>query len=177
MYKITCFTSITPNELGKALKGFRFLTTKEGFEWKVDGYSFRIEPFKNQPRHNMNGYRVYFDGSIDGGIYLFDMAIGWTHPKITGVEFDLSVSSRTSKDWINDLISRNSFRTIDTRGLFRKGKVGVIAVNDTVTLQIRSTKGKQLKLIECLKEVEKIREEITPVEFDLFSFIEEGEAG
>ncbi|PGT83240.1 hypothetical protein [Bacillus sp. AFS040349] len=176
MFKITCFAPISPEDLGKALKALKFQEKKGCYEWYLDGHVFRIEPFKNQPRDSMKGYRVYFNGNIDGGIYLFDSALGWLETNISGVECELEIASMKSNDWIKDLISRNSFKTLDTRGLFLKGRVGVVVVNDKVNLQIRSTKGKQLKLIECLKEVNVIRDELRPDDFNLFSFIEEGVA-
>ncbi|MFC0273563.1 hypothetical protein ACFFIX_19415 [Metabacillus herbersteinensis] len=176
MFKLTCFASITPEDLEKALKGLRFVAKKDGYEWYVDGHVFRIEPFKNQSRDSSKGYRVYFNGAIDGGIYLFDSSLGWLSPRIIGIEYELSHSKMKSTDWINDLNRRMSFQTLDIRGLFQKGRVNCVVVNDSLQLQIRTTKGKQLKLIECLKEIETLRDELLPNDFDLFSFHQEGVA-
>lgn len=176
MFKLTCFAPIPPEQLGSALKGLRFVTKKDGFEWYLDGHIFRIEPFKNQPRESMKGYRVFFNGEIDGGIYLFDSSLGWLEPMVTGVEFELTHHNRKTEDWIKELLNRPSYKLVDNRGLFHKGRVGVAVFNDKVTFQIRSSKGKGLKLIECLKEIELLQSELKPVEFDLFSCMEEGVA-
>jgi len=176
MFKLTCFAPIPPEQLGTALRGLRFATKKEGFEWYLDGHIFRIEPFKNQPRESMKGYRVLFNGEIDGGIYLFDSSLGWLEPMVTGVEYELSHQKMKTEDWIKDLMKRPSYKMIDSRGLFQKGRIGVVVVNDKITFQIRASKGKKLKLIECLKEIELLQSELRPVEFDLFSYLDEGVA-
>lgn len=176
MFKVTCFAPITPEELWEGIKGLHFTKKKDGFEWYLDGHVFRIEPFKNQSRTSMKGYRVYFNGSIDGAIFLYDFAMSWINPAITGIEFSLTHSSVKNGDWIKDLISRSSISTIDTKGIFKKGPVGIVVVNDEVTLQLRSSKGKQLNLLPGLKQIESVKDELKPVEQDLFTFMEEGVA-
>lgn len=176
MFKVTCFAPITPDKLWDGLKGLQFTKKKEGFEWYLDGHVFRIEPFKNQSRTNMKGYRVYFNGSIDGAIFLYDFALSWINPAITGIEFSLSHSNITSQDWIKDLMSRSSISTVDTKGIFKKGPIGIVVVNDEVVIQLRSSKGSQLNLLPSLKQIESIKEELKPAEHDLFSLLEEGVA-
>ncbi|WP_209124513.1 hypothetical protein [Alkalihalobacillus sp. BA299] len=177
MFKITCFIEHSPEKLSAALTGLHFQNKKEGFIWSVDGHIFRIEPFKYQGRAtNSYGYRVYFDGSIDGGIYLFDLSMGFLNPKVTGVEYNLYHQNRDKNDWLKDLNSRKSYQKSDTLGIYRKGNVGVVVLDDCVNLQIRATKKRSLKLIECLKQIDMIQEEIKPVEYDLFSILEEGVA-
>ncbi|WP_190284985.1 hypothetical protein [Bacillus sp. S3] len=70
-------------------------------------------------------------------------------------------------------MKRPSYQMIDARGLFVKQGVGVILVNDSVTLQLRSQKGKKLIMVDAIKKIDFLREELVPVEFDLFSFQEE----
>ncbi|MBU7595883.1 hypothetical protein AB3Z07_28005 (plasmid) [Metabacillus halosaccharovorans] len=173
MYKITCFATISPENLGDALKGLRFTSKRDCFEWQLDGHIFRIEPFKNQPRDSLKGYRVYFNGSIDGGIYLFDSALGWLTPTISGIEYELYHYSKTTNDWLKDLNKRPSFKCLDPRGIFIKSETTLVIVNDKVNFQIRSPKGKHLKMIECLKRIDCLREELQPVEIDIFSFQKE----
>jgi hypothetical protein len=173
MFKITCFAPIEPGTLEKALKGVHFESTKDGFEWNMDGTSFRIEPFKSQPRDSMKGYRIYFNCDINGGSYLYDLTLGCMGAEITGIEYILEDSSIQHHDWMNDLRNRPSYRMKDSRGLFSKQDVGVILVNNTVTLQLRSRKNQKLKMWDCLKQVDFIREDLQPVKYDLFSFNKE----
>ncbi|KZE68046.1 hypothetical protein AWM68_17245 [Fictibacillus phosphorivorans] len=173
MYKITCFAPIEPQQLEKALKGIHFKTVKSGFEWLMDGSVFRIEPFQNQPRDSMKAYRIYFNGDINGGTYLFDLTLGCMDAVVTGIEYILEDSSMKHDDWMNELIRKPSYHMIDSRGLFSKQEVGVTLVNNTVTLQLRSRKNQKLKMWDCLKRIDFIREELQPVKYDLFSIEEE----
>lgn len=173
MFKITCFAPIEPKQLEKALKGIHFKTVKYGFEWKMDGTTFRIEPFKNDPRGIVRGYRAYFDGDIHGGTYLFDLSLGCLGAEVTAVEYILKYPTMSSVDWLNNIRKRSSYQMIDSRGLFNKQGVGVIVVNDSVTLQLHSRKSKKLIMVDAIKKIDFIREELVPVEYDLFSFQEE----
>lgn len=170
MFKITCFASVHPSTLGPALKAVHFNEVKGRFIWRLEGAEFVIEPFKNYGDHQSSyGYRVYFDGSIDGAMYLFDMSLGCFQPQITGVEYLLQHQSKNQEGWINDLLKRPSYRTCDVRGVFFKGHVGVVCLPDsTVNLQIRK-KIKAYKLIELLKEIDCLKHDIMPVDYDLFS--------
>lgn len=170
MFKITCFAPIEPEQLGKALKGIHFMATKKGYEWSMDGTTFRIEPFQEQPRDSMKGYRIYFDGDIHGGTYLFDLSIGCMGAEVTGVEYQLEHQSMKKEQWLKDLRRRPSFKMIDPRGLFMKQKVGVVLLNDSVILQLHSRKNQKLIMVNALKEIDFIRDELQPVEFDLFSY-------
>ena len=177
MFKITCFIELSHDKLATTLRGLHFQVNREGFFWSVDGHVFRIEPFKNQGRaSNSYGYRVYFDGTIDGGIYLFDLSMGFLNPRITGVEYNLYHQNRVKNDWLKDFNSRKAYLNSDTTGIYRKGNVGIVVLDDCVNLQIRETKKRSLNLIECLKQINIIQEEIKPVEYDLFSIMEEGVA-
>lgn len=170
MFKITCFAPIEPKKLGEVLKGIHFRTVKGCFEWSLDGHIFRIEPFQNQPRDSMKAYRIFFDGDITGGSYLYDLSIGCMSPIVTGVEFDLDHSNMNSSDWIDQIGKLPSYKMLDARGIFEKDGVGIIVVNNQVTLQLRSRKNKKLIMLDCLKKIDSIREELTPNRFDLFSF-------
>ncbi|RHW35954.1 hypothetical protein D1B31_17840 [Neobacillus notoginsengisoli] len=170
MFKITCFAPVEPKQLAKALKGIHFKVVKNGFEWKMDESTFRIEPFQNQPRDSMKGYRVYFDGDIHGGFYLFDLSLGVLSAEVTGVEYILDHPEMKHSDWIKLLRNRPSYQMVDSRGMFVKQGIGVVLVNDTVILQLRSRKNKKLIMVDATKKIDFIREELMPVEFDLFSF-------
>lgn len=169
MFKITCFAPIEPKQLENAIKGIHFKTVKSGFEWKMDGTTFRIEPFQNQPRERMKGYRVFFDGDIHGGSYLFDLSLGCLGAEVTGVEYILEHPTMKNLDWMKQLRKRSTYQMVDVRGLFVKQSVGVILVNDSVTLQLRSRKNKKLIMVDAIKKIDFIREELMPVEYDLFS--------
>lgn len=170
MFKLTMFSPIHPNKVGPALKGLHFKETKKGFEWNFDGHTFLICPFGTQGDYQESyGYRVFFDGLIDGGLYLFEMSMSCFNPSISAVEFDLFVTNLTQKDWIRDLNRRPSFKSLDLRGIYRKDQANIVCLpNDTVNIQIRK-KTKAIKLPELLKEVDSIRDELTPSKYDLFS--------
>lgn len=170
VFKITCFVPIEPLQLAKDLKALYFRSKTNGFEFQMDGTFFRIEPFQNQPRTTMKGYRIFFNCAIQTGLYLLDQTIGYKEPVVTGVECILSVDNQTTQDWIQDIRKRSTYKMTDSRGLFDKDGVGIIVVNDTVTLQLRS---KHLKIVECINKIDSIREELLPnVEYDLFSLAE-----
>lgn len=176
MFKVTCFSSVSPEELWVRLKGLRFSYTTEGFVWQQDQSVFKIIPFKNPPRGSTYGYRVYFSGpqgTIHGPIYLFDMALGWSDITIKGIEYFIYDAEMNHQSWLDLLLRTRSFKTINAKGIFSKGRVGIIPVDDGVNLQIRPSKGKNLKLIECLHELERVRDEVKPQKYDLFSFSEE----
>ncbi|UAL49881.1 hypothetical protein K7887_22450 (plasmid) [Sutcliffiella horikoshii] len=175
MFKLTCFSPVSAKEIGKLLKGFRFKNIANEFVWEVDGHVFRIVPFGPQGNSQTQyGYRVYFNGSIDGGLYLFELSMGCLKSTINAVEYDISLEEWTQDDWITDLLKRPSYKPQQIRGIFSKGNVNVICLpNNIVNLQLRKKHSKAFKLIELLKEVESIKEELEPVEFDLFSTFEE----
>jgi hypothetical protein len=170
MYKLTCFAPIEPKQLELALKGITFKTVKNGFEWKMDGATFRIEPFQNQPRDSMKAYRVLYDGSdIHGGAYLFDLSLGCMGGIVTAVEYTMEHPTMKHQDWMKDLRKRKSYQMIDARGLFMKQGIGIVVVDNSITVQLRSRKNQKLILVEALRKVDFIREELCPVEYDLFS--------
>lgn len=177
MFKITCFVDTSPADLYKALNGLHFQQSKEGFVWNMDGNQFRIEPFKcNATRGSSFGYRVYFDGSIDGGLYLFNLSMGFMNPKINGVEYDVYHNNRTKLEWIRDLNSRVGFKKSPTLGIYRNGSVGIVVLDDCVNLQIRPSHKKSLKVIECLKELHLVQSELQPNNYDILSLLEEDAA-
>ncbi|WP_066412842.1 hypothetical protein [Sutcliffiella cohnii] len=176
MFKITCFLGTSPEKLSIALSGLRFQQTKDGFIWGLDGHIFHIKPFKNQARGTLYGYRIYFNGSIDGGLYLFDTSLGCLSPKVTGVEYSLFCPTKSKLEWIQDFNSRRTFSKTDTIGIYRKGNAGIVVLEDSVSIQIRSFSKRPLKLIECLKQLDILLSEIKPLEYDLFSFSQEGVA-
>jgi hypothetical protein len=177
MYKITCFAEMDPKSLGEHLKALRFKTIKSGYEWQTNGHIFRIEPFRFQEEHGQYGYRVSFNGGIDGGYYLFDVSLGWLNLDVTAIEYVISISTRSKMDWFQDFKSRKSFKMLDGRGLFDCKGFTVIILDREVHIQKRAYKGKRLKLMDCLKEVDCLQAEITPVEYDLFTVLKETEGG
>lgn len=174
MFKITCFAPIEPKQLEKALNGIHFRTVKNGFEWSMDGITFRIVPFQNEPRGPIKGYRVYFDGDIHGGSYLFDLSLGCLGAEVTGVEYILTYPKMDTVDWINDIRKRSTFQMVDARGLFLKHGVGVIVVNNSVTLQLHSRKNKKLIMVDAIKKIDFIREELVPVKIRSFFIVPGG---
>lgn len=175
MFKLTMFSTSHPEEVGKSLKGLHFKESKEGFFWELDGHKFIISPFGPTENYRESyGYRVYFNGLIDGGLYLFEMSMSCFQPHITGVEFDLSVPSYTQDDWIKEFSKRPSFSsTQNVRGIFNRGEIFIVCLpNNSVNIQIRK-KAKGSKLASFIKEIDSVRNEITPSEYDLFSYIGE----
>ncbi|WP_214483804.1 hypothetical protein [Bacillus sp. SM2101] len=176
MFKITCFLQVPYKQLCKLLKGMHFKDMKGELVWEVDDHQFKICPFSNQGEYSHNhGYRIFFSGSIDGAIFLFDMALGPLKPDVKGIEYETSLGERSQREWIVELIKTDTIQTIDTRGIFKCGSVGIIVIPTTMNFQMRSPHNKKLKLIECLKEIERIRNDIFPKQFDLFSILEEKE--
>ena len=173
MYKITCFAPIEPIKLEQLLKGFHFKSIKNGMEWSMDGSVFRIEPFQNQSRNSMKAYRIYFSGDIYGGAYLFDLCMGCFNPEVTGIEYLLQHPSKSSDMWNKELRNNKSIKTIDLRGIYEQDGVGIVVINDTLTLQLRSKKGKKLIIVDALKQVEIVRDKLLPSDFDLFSFTDD----
>ncbi|WP_026801553.1 hypothetical protein [Pontibacillus halophilus] len=174
MYKITCFLPVSFSELCIHLRGMHFRNEKGVLVWKADGHEFKICPFTNQNESDStHGYRVSFNGSMDGGLFLFDMALNSYKPQVKGIEYELPLGERTQHEWIKELYKWRSIETIDTRGIFRKDSIGIVVVPDHVNLQVRPKRKKNLKMVECLKEIDKLREDITPSTYDLFSIIEE----
>lgn len=173
MFKLTCFVPMEPKQLETVLKGIHFHPLKNGLEWHMDDAVFRIEPFTNQPRGSMKAYRIYFDGDIDGGLYLFDLSMGCLGAQVTGIEYVLEHPGMNSSDWKKELRKRTSYKMVDSRGIYSKLGVNIVVVNNSVTIQLHSSKNKKLKTVDCLKQVDAIREELTPVVEDLFSFCTE----
>jgi hypothetical protein len=173
MFKLTCFAPIEPAKLEQLLKGIHFKPVKNGLEWYMDGTIFRIEPFQNQPRESRKGYRIYFNGDIHGGTYLFDISLGCLGAEVTGIEYLLEHQNMQNEDWMKDLRKRASYKLADNRGIFNKQGVGVIVMNNSITLQLRSNKNKKLKIVECLEKISVIRNELMPIDNDLFSFSKE----
>jgi hypothetical protein len=173
MFKLTCFAPIEPTKLEHLLKGIHFKPVKNGLEWYMDGTIFRIEPFQNQPRESMKAYRIYFNGDIHGGTYLFDITLGCLGAEVTGIEYLLEHQDMKNEDWISDLRKRASYKLVDPRGLYSKQGIGVIVINNSITLQLRPGKNKKLKIVECLEKISVIRNELMPIDYDLFSFSKE----
>ena len=176
MFKLTCFAPIEPKQLEQALRGICFKPVKKGFEWTMDGTTFRIEPFENQPRGAMKAYRVTFDCDFPGGMYLFDLSLGCLGTLVTGIEYVLEHPKMNNSDWMKDLNKRQSYKKIDARGLFMKNGISIVVINHAITLKLHSRKNQKLILMDALKKIDVIREELeelVPVDFDLFSYPQE----
>lgn len=174
MFKITCFAPIEPSDLEQRLKGIYFKTVRKGLEWSMDGSTFRIEPFENQLRTSMKAYRISFDGELHGGLYLFDLTIGCLEPQVTCVEYILDYPSMKDVDWMKELRKRPSYQMIDPSGLYIKKGIGAIVTKNTLTLKLHSKKNKNLKLVDALKEIDILREDLVPTDdYNLFSALQE----
>ncbi|WP_278342257.1 hypothetical protein [Parageobacillus thermoglucosidasius] len=166
LFKMTCFSAVEPKQLGVILKDMQRI--KDGYAWFLDGCVFCIQPFQNQSRYSLKGYRIFFNTSIETGMYLYDITLGRLGGQILGIECVIKCPSKKSSDWISGLRSDTSFQMTDPRGLFNKNGCGIIVVNDTVILQMRNRN--KLKVYEALKKIDSIREELlSSVEYDLFS--------
>jgi hypothetical protein len=166
---------VAPSELEKKLKAVGFTNQKGSLIWKSpndSGIIFQIVPFGVNDRHCSNyGYRLYFNGSIDGALYLYDMALAGFFPEVIGVEYNLTELERTRLGWVFYFKSRTSYIKEDDRGIFRKGNVGIVCVGDNhLNLQIRPKRPKGIvPLKESLVEISRLLEEINPMTLDLFS--------
>lgn len=166
-FKITFFASIDPRQLQMRLEKLKFTPTSDGHQWEIDGYSFIIEPFKNQPSDDMKGYRIYFNCNPDIALYLIDGVFRGIKRIVTSVEYTLSLKGITSRKWIAHLDGQPQCTMTDPRGLFTKNGVGLVVVNDRVILVYRKN---TMRLAEGLKKVDSIREELVhSMEVGLFS--------
>lgn len=175
MYKVTFFMGVSPKELEEKLIPVGFQKSKGSLIWRSEGNEsiFQIVPFGGHNRITSDyGYRLYFN-SLGGGLYLYDMSLSMFQPSVKGVEFNLTLE-RTKAGWQFYFKSRPSFRIVDSRGIYQKGNVGVVVVNDNhLNLQVRPKKPKGVvPLNESLEEISVILEEINPTEIDIFSFME-----
>jgi hypothetical protein len=169
MYCITTFAPIVPEQLAHVLKGLRFKISRQRYEWSQEGHMFAIEPFVHQPREKEKGYRVYANGLMDGILYMFDCTIGWLEPSVNGVEYILKHPSYTKDKWQKELAKRPSFKMVDTRGIYCKDGIFVVLVGDELRIQLRPPHSKKLNLLQGMRKVDSIREELQPIEYDLFS--------
>lgn len=175
MYKVTFFMSVPPAELENKLTPVGFVNQKGSLTWHSPhdkSLIFQIVPFGGDNRFSSNyGYRLYFNGSIDGALYLFDMALAGFFPDITGVEYNLTELERTKAGWVFYFKSRSGYVKVDERGIYRKGNIGIVCVNDNhLNLQIRPKRPKGIvPLKDSLVEISHLVEEINPVNLDLFS--------
>jgi hypothetical protein len=176
MYKVTLFMKVSPKELEEKLLPVGFKQSKGSLLWSSEGNIFQIVPFGGNDRITSDyGYRLYFN-SLNGGLYLYDMALSMFQPEIKGVEYNLTELERTKAGWQFYFKSRPSFKEIDARGIYQKGKVGIVIVNDNhLNLQVRPKRPKGVvPLNESLEEISVLLEEINPTELDIFSFLEVG---
>lgn len=179
MYKVTVFLPYSFQELVPLLKpvGFSKMVRngQDTLVLRIDGLSFVIRPLQVRGIKPY-GYHITYDGSCDGFLALFDMYIGIMNPEVTGVQYELRRENMTPSEWIKKLEEFKPVRTIDSKGIFQWGNVGIVVVPEFVNLQIRSSgpKAKHLKIVECMQEIERVRNELNPSDFNLFSFLEEG---
>ena len=175
MYKVTFFMRISPSELHEKLRPVGFVNQKGSLVWNspIDKtVTFQIVPFGGNNRNcSEYGYRIYFNGSITGALYLYDMTLANLFPDIKGVEYNLTELDRTKAGWIFYLKSRTEYVKEDERGIFRKGNIGLICMADNhLNLQIRPKRTKGIvPLKESLLEISELLEEINPINLDLFS--------
>ena len=174
MYKVTLFSEVLPQVLETKLKPIGFKKIKGALVWETKDSIFKIIPFGGEPyRTQEQGYRLFFDGSIGGALHLFDRSIGLFKPRITAVEYLLS-EERTREDWALYFASNSKYKTVDNRGIFNKGNVGIVcAVDNLVNLMIRPNKPKGvLSLNKSIEELASLVEEIRPTNYDIFSYAE-----
>ncbi len=163
----------SPRELEQKLLPVGFQKSKGSLLWSSEGSLFQIIPFGGGNRlTNDYGYRVYFK-SVSSGLYLYDMALSMFQPMIKGVEYNFTELERTKTAWLFYFKSRPSFKVIDPRGIYKKGKVEIVTVKDShLNLQIRPKHPKGvLSLNESLEDIAVLLEEINPTELDIFAFV------
>ena len=178
MYKVSAFLQYSFEELVPLLKPIGFRVKKqdenEVLVLGIDGLSFIIRPLQVRGVKPF-GYHITYDGSCDGFLALYDMYVGIMNPEVTGVQYELKKADKTQEEWITTLKKLKPVQMLDHRGIFQWGSVGIVVVSEFVNLQIRSRgpKAKHLKIIECMHEIERVRDEINPSDFNLFTFLEE----
>ena len=167
LFRMTCFLNIPPEKLTSLLVPLKFQKTRDSLVWRMDDHYFSIHPFKNQPRNGVYGYRVLFNGQMQGGIYLFDQSLSTFTPKIVSVEYILD----NDKDvgwWRNQCLKYRLKKR--STGAFRSGRVSIVLTGETIHFMIRSSAGKGLKVYECFKEIDELKDLLVPSKVDLFSF-------
>lgn len=173
MYKVTFFMETSPKELEEKLLPVGFKKSKGSLIWSSEGSTFQIVPFGGNNRITSDyGYRLFFN-SLSGGLYLYDMSLSMFKPTIRGVEYNLTELERTKEGWQFYFKSRPNFKVIDPRGIYQKGKVGIVIVNDNhLNLQVRPKKPRGVvPLNESLEEIAVLVEEFNPTELDIFTFV------
>ncbi|MEX3623627.1 hypothetical protein [Viridibacillus arvi] len=174
MYKITFFMELSPKELEEKLLPVGFKKLNAALIWGSEDTMFKIVPFGSDNHSTSHGYRLYFNGSITGALYLYDMGLNMFKPHISGVEYNITEIERTQQAWNFYFKSRTAYKIIDERGIYSKGNVGIVCVQDNLlNLQVRPTRPKgEVSLNRSLEEIATLIEEINPTTMDLFSFSE-----
>lgn len=172
-YRLTVFVNQKEETMEKAWRSLRLKNKHNVFELMMEDTYFRITPFQNQPRSSLNGYRIAFNGTLEGCMYLLDTSFGWTTVEVTGVYCIIKDEGKSKKDWLDLLTHDLDGELVDARGLIRVNKKMVSILPEGVCIEMHAPKGKQLNTYQTLKEIDSIREMITPKEYDLFSFMEE----
>ncbi|WP_163537320.1 hypothetical protein [Gracilibacillus sp. YIM 98692] len=175
-FQFTVFVNHKESLIERGLKGLRFRKKGDSFTLDMDCTYFHVVPFQHQPRSSLNGYRCYCNGSIEGATYLLDTSFGWTDPEVTGILCTIKDDDKTQEDWIHHLQNHVHCHMVDARGLFRYKKTMVSIVPEGICLHLHAPKGKKLDTLKSLQEIDSMRENISPLKYDLFSFLEEEDA-
>ncbi|MFD1736210.1 hypothetical protein ACFSCX_06485 [Bacillus salitolerans] len=171
-YRLTVFLNVHPKKLQEYLRGMNFVHQGDSLLWKVDHHEFRITPFKKYGDFQVEwAYRISFNGSIDGGMYLLDLSVGCFKPSIKAIEYTLFDESMKFEDWIREMRKRPSFLMKETKGLFQKGELNCVVIDHALILSLRKKTRKIHQVIECMKEIDKVRDDLMPNKIDLFSFM------
>ncbi len=174
VYTITYFLKEQFETVMDRVRPMRFVAGKGEVCWKADGRYFSIRPFaKEQGAYQeAYGYRSSFSMSTDGAIYLFDSSVGLMKPTITSIECELTIEEKDFKKGLKEV---GKVKILDPKGIYVKDGISIIRIprSNRVILQTRAPRGKSLKLIDTVDEIEKIKESMNPNKIDIFTFLEE----
>lgn len=168
-FKITFFLEQSIKELEAGLKGLGFKRAEKALVWKVEDRVFEICPFAAAKRYNdPYGYRVYFNGTVSGGLYLFDLSIALYRPQVIAVECESPFGDKTRQEWVRHFKSLANMQDGPMEGTFRWKGINIM-VTDRVIFMLRAKQQKTIKIVECVKKIKDVQAEMMPERFDLFS--------
>ncbi len=170
MFRITAFLNVHQEKLHKDLRGFGFTNDREGvLMLKMDQAYLRIRPISNQHHKRTNvGYHIYSNSSIETIFYFLDMLLPCYQPSITGVEYQFKNDESITPSEIRKLGGK-----MHNPSIYFIKSVGIVFLpQNVINMQCRGRYNLK-QTYECMKEINRIEQELVPDTFDLFSYLGE----
>lgn len=172
-FKITFFLKQSIKELTVGLKGLGFVPSEKKLRWTVGEKVFDICPFTGEKRHDEPyGYRAFFNGTVGGGLYLYDLSVAVYKPIVAAVEYTMSFGDTTRQEWIQHFNQQRTLNEGPLEGTYNWNGIYLSVLPDQLLFMVRAKKNKKLNINECVKRIEAVKEEVIPQRFDLFSFMD-----